>query len=224
MSLDGIHHVTCITGDAPAERRLLHARARPAARQEDGQPGRPDRLPPLLRATSRAARGSDITFFEYPGARRGRAGAGMMHTIALRVGVGGGARLLGAPPRRRGRRRVARATAACGSTTRRACGLELGAVADGRRAARRRAPRDPGRAGAAGLRQRARVRGRARARAAPCSRRRSASSPLDGASRWEVRGESRGGVYAYDSGRPSAAVGGAGHGPSRRLVVDDGRP
>ena len=49
MKLEGIHHVTCITGDAPRERRLLHRRARAAAREEVRQPGRPDRLPPLLR-------------------------------------------------------------------------------------------------------------------------------------------------------------------------------
>jgi glyoxalase family protein len=30
--------------------------------------------------------GSDITFFEYPGARPGRAGAGMIHTVQWRVG------------------------------------------------------------------------------------------------------------------------------------------
>src|SRR5439155_16752766 len=29
--------------------------------------------------------GSDITFFEYPGARRGRAGAGMVHRVVFRV-------------------------------------------------------------------------------------------------------------------------------------------
>src|SRR5207344_769997 len=30
--------------------------------------------------------GSDITFFEYPNAREGRAGAGMIHTVVWRVG------------------------------------------------------------------------------------------------------------------------------------------
>src|SRR5687767_2065047 len=30
--------------------------------------------------------GSDITFFEYPGIPRGRAGAGMVHTVEWRVG------------------------------------------------------------------------------------------------------------------------------------------
>ena len=66
------------------ERRLLHPRARPAAGEEDGQPGRSDRLPPLLRGRE-GQRRADITFFEYPGATRGKAGAGMVHTIVWRV-------------------------------------------------------------------------------------------------------------------------------------------
>ena len=49
MKLEGIHHITAITGRRPAERRLLRRRAGPAAGEEDGQPGRPDRLPPVLR-------------------------------------------------------------------------------------------------------------------------------------------------------------------------------
>jgi glyoxalase family protein len=39
----------------------------------------------LFYADERGSAGSDITFFEYPGARRGRAGAGMVHTITWRV-------------------------------------------------------------------------------------------------------------------------------------------
>ena len=78
MKLEGIHHITAITGDAPAQRRLLHARPRPAARQEERQPGRPDRLPPLLRRRARQRRlGPDV--LRVPGrrarARRARDGA-----------------------------------------------------------------------------------------------------------------------------------------------------
>ena len=56
----------------------------------------------LFYADEDGSPGADITFFEYPGARRGRAGAGMVHTITFRVALGGGARLLGADgsPRR----------------------------------------------------------------------------------------------------------------------------
>ena len=83
--LDGIHHISAITADAtknllfyegvmglrlvkktvnqdnPAVYHLFYA-------DEDGSPG------------------ADLTFFEYPGLARGRAGAGMIHRIAMRVG------------------------------------------------------------------------------------------------------------------------------------------
>ena len=82
--LDGIHHISAITADAtknllfyegvmglrlvkktvnqdnPAVYHLFYA-------DEDGSPG------------------ADLTFFEYPGLVRGRAGAGMIHRIAMRV-------------------------------------------------------------------------------------------------------------------------------------------
>ena len=56
MKLQGIHHVTCITGDAPKNVDVLHRHARAADGQEDRQPGRPDRLPPLLRGRERLGR------------------------------------------------------------------------------------------------------------------------------------------------------------------------
>jgi glyoxalase family protein len=84
-NLNGIHHISAITADAtdnllfysgvmglrlvkktvnqdnPAVYHLFYA-------DEDGSPG------------------ADLTFFEYPGLARGRAGAGMIHRIAMRVG------------------------------------------------------------------------------------------------------------------------------------------
>jgi glyoxalase family protein len=84
-SLNGIHHISAITADAtknvlfytgvmglrlvkktvnqdnPAVYHLFYA-------DEDGSPG------------------ADLTFFEYPGLVRGRAGAGMVHRIGFRVG------------------------------------------------------------------------------------------------------------------------------------------
>src|SRR5262245_36061042 len=39
----------------------------------------------LFYADEHGSPGSDITFFEYPGARRGRAGDGMVHTVGFRV-------------------------------------------------------------------------------------------------------------------------------------------
>ena len=82
MRLEGIHHVTAIMGDAP-ETSTSRACARPAARQEDGQPGRPDRLPPLLRGRARVGRRGHHV--RVPGRKR-RAGAGMVHRVVFRVG------------------------------------------------------------------------------------------------------------------------------------------
>src|SRR5206468_12188571 len=42
----------------------------------------------LFYADEQGTPGADITFFEYPGAAPGRAGAGMIHTIVWRVGSG----------------------------------------------------------------------------------------------------------------------------------------
>src|SRR4051794_30067354 len=40
----------------------------------------------LFYADERGSAGADMTFFEYPGAPRGRAGDGMVHTVSFRVG------------------------------------------------------------------------------------------------------------------------------------------
>ena len=85
MRLDGIHHVTCITGDAPRNvdfyTRVLGLRlVKKTVNQDDPT------VYHLFYADENGTPGSDITFFEYPGARRGRAGAGMVHTIQWRVG------------------------------------------------------------------------------------------------------------------------------------------
>ena len=75
MKLDGIHHITAITGDAPRQRRLLHASARAAARGQDGQPGRARRLPPVLRRRDRHAR-LRADLLRVPGRDPGAAGRG----------------------------------------------------------------------------------------------------------------------------------------------------
>jgi glyoxalase family protein len=84
MRLDGIHHVTCITADAPRNvdfyTRVLGLRlVKKSVNQDDPT------VYHLFYADEAGTPGSDITFFEYPGVRRGRAGAGMIHTIAWRV-------------------------------------------------------------------------------------------------------------------------------------------
>jgi len=84
MKLEGIHHVTCITADAPGNvdfyARVLGLRlVKKSVNQDDPT------VYHLFYADEQGSAGSDITFFEYPGARRGRAGAGMVHTITWRV-------------------------------------------------------------------------------------------------------------------------------------------
>src|SRR5438105_3035376 len=84
MRLDGVHHVTCITGDAPRNvdyyTSTLGLRlVKKSVNQDDPT------VYHLFYADERGEPGSDITFFEYPNARRGRAGAGMVHRVVWRV-------------------------------------------------------------------------------------------------------------------------------------------
>ncbi|MEA2227432.1 MAG: glyoxalase family protein [Solirubrobacteraceae bacterium] len=85
MKLEGIHHITAITGDAARNvdfyTRVLGLRmAAKTVNQDDPT------VYHLFYADERGSAGSDITFFEYPGALPGRAGAGMVHTVVYRVG------------------------------------------------------------------------------------------------------------------------------------------
>jgi glyoxalase family protein len=85
MKLEGIHHVTCITADAPRNvdfyARVLGLRlVKKTVNQDDPT------VYHLFYADERGSPGADITFFEYPGVPRGRAGAGMVHRITFRVG------------------------------------------------------------------------------------------------------------------------------------------
>jgi glyoxalase family protein len=84
MRLDGIHHVTAITGDAPGNvafyAGVLGLRmVKKTVNQDDPT------VYHLFYADEHGDPGSDITFFEYPGAQRGRAGAGMVHRVVWRV-------------------------------------------------------------------------------------------------------------------------------------------
>jgi len=84
MRLEGIHHITAITGDAPQNVNfyagVLGLRlVKKTVNQDDPT------VYHLFYADELGSPGSDITFFEYPGARRGRAGAGMVHRIVWRV-------------------------------------------------------------------------------------------------------------------------------------------
>jgi glyoxalase family protein len=85
MRLEGIHHITCITADAPRNVEfyvgLLGLRlVKKSVNQDDPT------VYHLFYADEKGSYGADLTFFEYPGARRGRAGAGMAYRVVWRVG------------------------------------------------------------------------------------------------------------------------------------------
>jgi glyoxalase family protein len=85
MNLHGIHHITSITGDARRNvdfyTRILGLRmVKKTVNQDDPT------VYHLFYGDDEGSPGFDLTFFEYPGARPGRAGAGMVHLIVLRVG------------------------------------------------------------------------------------------------------------------------------------------
>jgi glyoxalase family protein len=85
MRLEGIHHITAITGDAPANVEfyvgVLGLRlVKKSVNQDDPT------VYHLFYSDPEARPGSDLTFFEYPGIPRGRAGDGMVHRILWRVG------------------------------------------------------------------------------------------------------------------------------------------
>ncbi len=85
MRLEGLHHVTAICADAPRNvdfyARLLGLRmVKKTVNQDDPT------VYHLFYADEDGSPGADLTFFEYPGATPGRAGAGMVHRIVHRVG------------------------------------------------------------------------------------------------------------------------------------------
>jgi glyoxalase family protein len=84
MNLEGVHHVTCITGDAPGNVEFYAGTlglrlVKKTVNQDDPT------VYHLFYADERGSAGSDITFFEYPGSPLGRAGDGMVHRVVFRV-------------------------------------------------------------------------------------------------------------------------------------------
>src|SRR5438105_7168964 len=84
MKLEGIHHITAITGDAPGNvdfyAGVLGLRlVKKTVNQDDPT------VYHLFYADEAGSPGADLTFFEYPGAGRGTPGAGMVHRIVWRV-------------------------------------------------------------------------------------------------------------------------------------------
>ncbi len=199
VKLEGIHHVTCITGDAPRNVEFYAGElglrmVKKTVNQDDPT------VYHLFYADERGSSGADITFFEYPGVGRGRAGDGMVHTVAFRVGspdslefwqarVGGklsdGSLLFDDPE-----------------------GLRLQLVVDD-------SGDEPLTANAPDIPEEHRLRGFAGVRAYASQPERSEPllEALGFAPGWEVRGERRGGFYVYDAppGQGGLQAGGTVH-------------
>jgi glyoxalase family protein len=84
MKLDGIHHITCITGDAPANVRFYVGTLGMRLVKKSVNQDMPT-VYHLFYADEEGGAGSDITFFEYPGIHKGRAGDGQIHLVTFRV-------------------------------------------------------------------------------------------------------------------------------------------
>jgi glyoxalase family protein len=84
MKLEGIHHITAITADARKNVQfyagLMGLRLVKKTVNQD-EPS----VYHLFYADEQGSPGSDLTFFEFPGAPQGRAGDGMVHRIGWRV-------------------------------------------------------------------------------------------------------------------------------------------
>ena len=206
MRLEGIHHITLITGDAPRNvdfyTRVLGLRlVKKTVNQDDPT------VYHLFYADEDARPGADITFFEYPGARRGQAGAGMIHTIVYRVGSEAAFEFWAD---RLGAEGVEAERAADGLAFRDPEGVrfELRAVATADEplvADHPEVPREHALQGFDGVRAYSEAPGRSR--------------PLleetlgfahSGDTTWEARGEERGGWIAYDEPPAGRGYGGAG--------------
>src|SRR6195952_5169166 len=87
MQLEGIHHITAITGDARRNvdfyARVLGLRMGKKTVNQDAPS-----VYHLFYADELGSAGADLTFFEYPGAVPGRPGPGMVHRIVTRVASG----------------------------------------------------------------------------------------------------------------------------------------
>src|SRR3954470_22315972 len=84
MALEGLHHVTAITADAQANVDFYAETLGLRLVKKTVNFDAPD-VYHLYFGDEAGTPGSILTFFEFPGARRGRAGDGMIHRILWRV-------------------------------------------------------------------------------------------------------------------------------------------
>ena len=206
MRLEGIHHVTAITADAQ-DNVDFYAGAlglrmvKKTVNQDDPS------VYHVFFADERGSAGSDITFFEFPGAPRGRAGDGMVHTVAWRVGS---AEALDFWTSRLAARGVE--AARDGDVLRfadpegLAIELRVGDAGDERLAAEHpEVPAEHALLGFDGVRAHS-----SRPQASAALLRELGFEPGDGVAGWEARGAERGGLYAYDEPPAEPALQGAG--------------
>ncbi len=198
MTLEGLHHITAITGDAPANvafyRDVLGLRMVKKTVNFDA----PD-VYHLYFGDENATPGALLTFFEFPDARPGRAGAGMVHRLQWRVGSAAAlefwvARIPGARQAEDGAVRVADPE-----------GLDhellVARVPDAPLTAR--ASDIPAEHALQGF-------GGVRAFASTPARSRPLLDALGFSAEGELRGAERGGWYAYDEPPPEPGIPGAG--------------
>jgi glyoxalase family protein len=207
MKLEGIHHITAITGDAPANVEfyvgVLGLRmVKKTVNQDDPT------VYHLFYADDAGSPGADLTFFEYPGARPGRAGAGMVHRIVWRVAS---AAALDFWERRLGERGIDAERVPDGAlrfSDPEGLGHELvvAAVPDAPLVADAPdVPREYALQGFDGVRAYALDPARSEVLLRDTL---GFAGGEDG--RWEVRGEQRGGIYAYDPAPEERPIAGAG--------------
>jgi glyoxalase family protein len=86
VKLDGIHHITAITADAQDNVDFYAGTLGLRLVKKTVNQDNPT-VYHLFYADEKGDPGSDLTFFEYPGIPKGRAGDGMVHRIVWRVGA-----------------------------------------------------------------------------------------------------------------------------------------
>ena len=207
MKLEGIHHVTCITGDAPQNVRFYAGTlglrmVKKTVNQDDPT------VYHLFYADEQGAPGSDITFFEYPGATPGRAGAGMIHRITWRVSS---EQAIDFWEERLSTREVVteRSEGRLGFDDPEGLNLELAVVANGDQPLRARHPEIPEEHALLGF-DSVRAYTQDPLASEPLLESALGFAPSTATSSWTIRGEQRGSLYHYDRAPAQGGLSGAG--------------
>jgi glyoxalase family protein len=206
VRLEGVHHITLITADAPRNvdfyTRVLGLRlVKKTVNQDDPT------VYHLFYADEKGSAGADITFFEYPGARRGHPGAGMIHTIVWRVGSEAALDFWEERLAREAQN-VERSEGRLRFQDPEGVGFELAVVETDDEplvAEHPEIPREHALQGFDGVRAYAIDPARSTALLEDAL-----GFEPQGANDWEARGEQRGGFYAYDPAPEERGLGGAG--------------